>query len=196
MTETTGIRITRDGETPLLFEGSLLWEGDTRTTHGPAQTRWSAVSLYAQDADCWVAHVRYLSQWQAELARSVAYVGTATEVWAHLQAHDPCAGFLGRPERTEAEARYAGPHNRIVREALRSRWAALLSEVAEQLGLAEDLPDLGGRPPTLGGPSTQVALRIPDLDLLEVDRLRGTQSRSDWVRDAIVARIERLRGDS
>ncbi len=36
-----------------------------------------------------------------------------------------------------------------------------------------------------GRPSTQIGLRVPDIELVDIDRLRGEMSRCDWIRDVI-----------
>ena len=186
------VQLLREGLPALCLEGEQLCaELATYSPHGDAQNRYHEVNLYSVDGGGFVAGVVYRSRWQGESDLYTAYqCAEASALFAELQSHDPTEGFVGRPERTEAEAQFARPHNQAKKTDLRRRWARLLSEAASALGVTEQLGrHPGGRPASIDGPSTTLAVRVPDTDIIEVDRLRGDLSRSEWVRALIRERV-------
>lgn len=185
--------ITRDGQPALAFDGELLAELTSKGHQGDAQNRWHEVELYEVEECGFVAAVCYHSLWQGESGLHCSFdCATKEALLGELRGYDPTLGVDGRPERSDAERERNGPFNQRVRDGLRRRWEGLLTEAADKLGVIERLGrPREGRPNELGA-STQVAVRIPDSDLAQIDRLRGEASRSDWIRETLRARLASL----
>lgn len=184
---TRKIQLQRTGQAPLEFEGQLLSELTTRIMGGGlAESRWHEVDLYRTDYGAYIAHVVYGTQWiPAETPTSeVIECAEASALIDELRAVNPSEGFVGRPERGEAERATNAPKNSMVTSSLRKRWEALISEAAEALGVVE-VRRGPGRPSLDGEPLVQIGIKVPQSLREEVDRDRGETGISEYVRSAI-----------
>jgi hypothetical protein len=189
-------KLSRTGQAPLEFEGSLLQELTTRRMGGGyAEQRWHEVGLYRCDDGAVLAHVRYGTQWiPGEAPTSEVFEAAQPEALLdELRAVNPCVGFVGRPERHESERTNNAPKNELVRKSLRDRWLALLSEVASALEITERRRG-PGRPALSSEPLVQVGIKIPQDLKEEIDRDRGKTTMSEWLRAAAEAYLAREKG--
>jgi hypothetical protein len=89
------ITLSRSGDLPLRFNGTLLAEAGSRGD----ENRWHTLRLYAVAAGGWVLHTIWNSTWQGEqpeLSTAERYE-TVGELQESIRDYDPLEYFVGPP---------------------------------------------------------------------------------------------------
>lgn len=87
--------ISRDGQRPLRFTGTLIVQDNNQPSFGLNQNRWTDIALYRTKGGKFVIRVKQISQWANEKnSCRAAALDTAAEVIAWLAADND--GHLGR----------------------------------------------------------------------------------------------------
>lgn len=101
--------IYRTGDRPLSFVGVLLAQSDGQMVNGREQNRWHDVSIWRDEAGCYVVHIDYCTAWQGEIGHSQADVLCSPEaVVEWLREYLPCehlGGYPAHPHYQERQAR-------------------------------------------------------------------------------------------
>lgn len=140
--------LDRDGQRPLTFAGTILAESSGVLDAGREHNRYYVVTVFTTAPDRTVVHWQYTTRWQGELLHSQAEVYPTMDAAATaLEAFNPCAWVVGyRPmiERTAstspAKALYSARQASLERD-VRERYAAQVSHLLHQLGVAERLDE-------------------------------------------------------
>lgn len=107
------IYLTRNGEPPLRFTGTVLGTGSTRNHNS---TRWTNCAIWRTKAGHYVALLECQTQWQGERDRAQATSGTASEVCEWLKRDDGEYGEAGQAALEAASRVDAGINASWVRQ--------------------------------------------------------------------------------
>jgi len=138
--------LTRDGQRPLRFTGTLLAENHGARTHGRDNTRYYTLAVYRTDAQRILIHWEYTSQWQGELSHSaMTTTRRLPEAVTALEAFDPTMWVVAyRPiiQRHGADspsAKHYLPRQAQVEADISARYHAQVAALAAKLGVVDDL---------------------------------------------------------
>jgi hypothetical protein len=171
---TTTLR--RTGNTPYKVDDEqhkLLFDDDNGTS-GPNGKRWHWLRIFGGKDPAYLISIEYRSEFEPEHC-AVFESANLNDLIEALQKYDPTKYAIGLPARTDAELAKTGGRNRQIYEDLKGRWDQLVSNAAENLGIAPVTSAKAEKP------KVAVSVLFTETMLADIDSLRGNLSREDFV---------------
>jgi len=90
-------KLTRTGDSPLVFDGEIISESDGQWHNGQEQNRYHSLAIYTC-GNRYVVAIEYCTNWQGEGSLALAEVcDDAGQVREFLRDYDPTAPVVGFP---------------------------------------------------------------------------------------------------
>jgi len=131
--------LTRTGDVPLTFSGSLIARASsqqppTKKGRSELETHWHELALYLTTAGTHVAHISYRSTWPGELDDHCARAGTLSDCVGWLRDYDPTGPVKGFP--LPHGPSFAARHAALLQQ-VEHGFDSALSQLLTGLGISE-----------------------------------------------------------
>jgi len=142
------ITLEREALRPVRFSGERLAQVSGRMVGGTEHNRWYELALYQHENRRYVLAWRYLTLWHGEHRHArVETCGTLDEALRAFEAFDPLPWIDGYKhllannpeERQEGHASGSLERQARLEQQIGEQYAALVSELAQALDIAEEL---------------------------------------------------------
>jgi hypothetical protein len=171
------ITLRRTGNTPYKIDDDhLLFDEDSGTT---GSKRWHWLRVFRSSGPLYVVAIEYRSEFEPEHC-AIFELSSLETLSEALYKYDPTKYALGLPARTDADLAKNTGRNRQLYDDLKNRWIQLVAQAAAIIGLTKPLEQPTPTKPE--EPSSIVSIQFTEALLADIDALRGTLSREDFVR--------------